>query len=191
MTIQSIFAEHSEVMQTASSTLPATLEAATGMLQECLADGNKVLACGNGGSAASAQHFVAELVCRFCVDRKALPAIALTADMATLTAIGNDYGYSRVFARQAEALAKAGDVLIAISTSGNSANVIEAAKTVRGAGCKVIALTGADGGALSVHADIIVRAPSNVVARIQEVHDVCIHAIAEALEEYACRRVDP
>lgn len=191
MTIEHVFSEHAEVMLVASTTLPATLEHAIRMLQACLARGNKVLACGNGGSAASAQHFVAELVCRFCVDRRALAAVALAADIATLTAIGNDYGYTSVFARQVEALATKGDVLVAISTSGHSANVIEAAKTARASGCTVIALTGADGGDLAAHADIVVRAPSKVVARIQEVHDVCIHALAAALEEHAHRQVAP
>lgn len=191
MTVQHVFAEHVEVMQAASATLPAALNDAIRALQTCLTRGNKVLACGNGGSAAAAQHFVAELVCRFRADRQALAAVALSADVMTLTAIGNDYGYDRIFARQVEALATQGDVLVAISTSGNSANVIEAATTARAAGCTVIALTGADGGDLAAHAEIVVRVPSKVVARIQEVHDVCIHAIAEALEESARRRVAP
>ena len=182
-----IFSEHAVVMQRASELLPPVLAEAITALQECLSLGCKVLACGNGGSASSAQHFVAELVCRFRVDRRGLAAIALTTDTATLTAIGNDYGYDRIFARQVEAIANPGDVLIAISTSGNSANVIEAAKVARGANCKVIALTGEEGGRLAAHADIVIRAPSRVVARIQEVHDVCIHALAETLEEHACR----
>jgi D-sedoheptulose 7-phosphate isomerase len=154
-------------------------------LKGCVAQGRKILVCGNGGSAATAQHFVAELVCRFRTDRKALAAITLAADAPTLTAIGNDYGYARIFSRQVEANATSGDALIAISTSGNSANVIEAATTARAMGCTVIALTGGDGGALAAHADIVVCAPSRVVARIQEIHDICIHAIAEALEENA------
>ncbi|MEO7359701.1 MAG: SIS domain-containing protein [Gemmatimonadaceae bacterium] len=155
-------------------------------MHTCLTLGHTILACGNGGSAASAQHLVAELVCRFQVDRRGLAAIALTADTATLTAIANDYGYHRIFSRQVEAIAKQGDILIAISTSGNSPNVIEAAKAARNANCKVVALTGNDGGQLAAHSDLIIRAPSMVVARIQEVHDVCIHAIAEALEGRAC-----
>lgn len=174
-------------MQRASELLPSVLADATQALQECLGHRHKILVCGNGGSAATAQHFVAELVCRFRVDRRGLAAIALTADTATLTAIGNDYGYDRVFARQVEAIANAGDVLIAISTSGNSANVIEAAKVARSAYCKVVALTGDDGGQLAAHADFLIRAPSRIVARIQEVHDLCIHTIAESLEEHACR----
>jgi D-sedoheptulose 7-phosphate isomerase len=184
MNISSILAEHNAVMQSAARLSPL-LEEAIGIMQACLARGNRILVCGNGGSAASAQHFTAELVCRFRVDRRALPAIALTADTMTLTAIANDYGYDRIFARQVEALAAPGDVLLAISTSGNSANVIEAARTARSARCKVVALTGGDGGALAPLSDIALQAPSRVVARIQEVHDVWIHAIAQALEDHA------
>lgn len=184
MTIQSILAEHAAVMQKAEALTPA-LEQATEMLQACLAAGNRILACGNGGSAASAQHFAAELVCRFRANRRALPAVALTADTMTLTAIANDYGYDRVFARQVEALATPGDALLALSTSGNSANVIEAAQAARAVSCTVVALTGADGGALAPLANVALRAPSRVVARIQEVHDVWIHALAEAIEERA------
>ncbi|TAN08619.1 MAG: SIS domain-containing protein [Rhodanobacteraceae bacterium] len=191
MTIQQVFAEHAEVVQSASTTLLGPLEDATRALQTCLAQGHKVLACGNGGSAASAQHLVAELVCRFHVDRKALAAVALAADMATVTAIANDYGYGRIFARQVEALATRGDVLVALSTSGHSANVVDAAKTAHTLGCAVVALTGGDGGALGAIADIVICVPSTVVARIQEVHDVCIHALAEALEDYTRQRSAP
>lgn len=191
MTLQQIFAEHAAVMAAASTSLPASMEAAARALQACLDDGHKALVCGNGGSAASAQHFVAELACRYRVDRRALAAVALAADIATLTAIGNDYGYARIFARQVEALAMPGDVLVGLSTSGNSPNVVEAAKTARAAGCTVIALTGDTGGTLAAHADIVIRAPSKVVARIQEVHDVCIHALAEALEQHAREGLSP
>lgn len=183
MNILSILAEHNAVMDAAAGLAPR-LEQAAGVLQSCLASGNRILVCGNGGSAATAQHFAAELVCRFRVDRRALPAIALTADTMILTAVANDYGYARVFARQVEAFAAPGDVLMAISTSGHSANVIAAAEAARQARCKVIALTGEDGGALAPLAEIALRAPSPVVARIQEVHDVWIHAIAQALEEH-------
>lgn len=182
MNILSIIDEHNAVMRDAAGLSPL-LEEATSAMQTCLASGHKILVCGNGGSAASAQHFTAELVCRFRVDRRALPAIALTADSMALTAIANDYGYARVFARQVEAFGTPGDVLLAISTSGNSPNIIAAAETARSVGCKVVALTGSDGGALAPMADIALRAPSRVVARIQEVHDVWIHALAQALEE--------
>lgn len=185
MTVLGVFSEHSAVANEAAATLPPVIEEIILALHGCILQGKKILACGNGGSAATAQHFVAELVCRFRADRKALAAVALTADMTTLTAIGNDYGYARIFSRQVEANATGGDVLIAISTSGNSPNVIEAAKMAHALGCKVIALTGEDGGDLALHADIVLRAPSRTVARIQEVHDICIHAMAEAIEELA------
>lgn len=184
MNIASLFEEHAAVMREAAGLLPLLEETAAAM-QGCLASGHKILACGNGGSAASAQHFVAELVCRFRDDRRALAAVALTSDTMTMTAIGNDYGYGRVFARQVEAIASPGDILLAISTSGNSPNVVAAAETARTCRCKVVALTGMDGGALAGLADIALKAPSKVVARIQEVHDVCIHALAEALEANA------
>ncbi|MGH8146729.1 MAG: D-sedoheptulose-7-phosphate isomerase [Rhodanobacteraceae bacterium] len=181
MNILSIFEEHNAVMRAAAELSPL-LEEATSLLQTCLVSGHKVLACGNGGSAAAAQHFVAELVCRFRNNRRALAAVALTSDTMTLTAIGNDLGYDQVFARQVEAIARPGDVLVAISTSGNSTNVIAAAKVARSVRCKIVALTGMSGGLLAPLADITLKAPSPVAARIQEVHDVWIHAIAEALE---------
>ncbi|MGH8124281.1 MAG: D-sedoheptulose-7-phosphate isomerase [Rhodanobacteraceae bacterium] len=185
MNIERIFAEHAAVMQATATTLPPVLEKVATALQACLASKHKILACGNGGSAATAQHLVAELVVRFRDDRRALAAVALSADTMTLTAIGNDYGYERIFARQIEAIAAPGDALVGISTSGNSPNVIEAAMAARALGCTIVAMTGADGGKLAAHADVVVRVPSRVIARIQEVHDVCIHAIAEALEENA------
>src|SRR5215469_15531721 len=182
MTIHEVFADHSAVAARAALELPAVLEHAVGALHACLRAGGKILACGNGGSAADAQHVVAELVGRFREERRALAAIALTADTAILTAVGNDYGYERVFARQVEALARPGDLLFAISTSGNSPNVVLAARTARERGCKVAALSGARGGELAAHADFLVRAPSTVVARIQEMHTLCIHIICESLD---------
>lgn len=177
-----IFTEHDAVMRESAMTLPPILDRMAALLWESLSSGGKVLACGNGGSAATAQHFVAELVGRFQAERRALPAVALSADTMILTALANDYGYARVFARQVEALGAAGDVLMAFSTSGNSPNVIEAARTARAMGCKVLAFTGKDGGLLAAHADAIVKVPSKDVARIQEVHDLCIHALAESIE---------
>ena len=182
MTIHEVFADHSAVTARAALELPALLEGVVGTMHECLRTGRKILACGNGGSAAEAQHLVAELVGRFREERRALPAIALTADTAILTAVGNDYGYERVFARQVEALAQAGDVLLAFSTSGNSPNVVQAAQTARRLGCIVVAFTGARGGELAGHADMLVKAPSNTVARVQEVHTLCSHAICDALD---------
>jgi len=183
MTIPETFADHSAVATRAALELPPMLERAVGAVFECLRAGGKILACGNGGSAADAQHVVAELVGRFREERRALPAIALTGDSATLTALGNDYGFERVFARQVEALARPGDVLLAISTSGNSPNVVRAAQAARSLGCSVIAFTGARGGELAGQTELVIKAPSNTVARIQEVHSLCIHAICEALDE--------
>ena len=183
MTIDEIFADHSAVTARAARELPPQLERIAFAMHECLRAGGKILACGNGGSAADAQHVVAELVGRFREERRALPAIALTANSATLTALGNDYGFERVFARQVEALARPGDVLLAISTSGNSPNVVQAAQSARSLGCTVVVLTGARGGELAGHADFIVKAPSDTVARIQEVHSLCIHAICEAVDD--------
>jgi D-sedoheptulose 7-phosphate isomerase len=183
MGIAEIFADHAAVTARAAQELPAVLGRISAALHECLHAGGKVLACGNGGSASDAQHLVAELVGRFRDERRALAAVTLTADAATLTALGNDYGFERVFARQVEALARRGDVLIAISTSGNSPNVLQAAQAARSLGCTVVALTGAGGGRLAQHADLLLKAPSSTVARIQEVHSLCIHVICEALDE--------
>ena len=174
--------EHGRVMEEAARTLPDTLEELVTTVVACLSDGGKLLVCGNGGSAADAQHLAAELVCRYRTDRPAVAAVALTTDSSALTAIANDYGFDRVFARQVEALARPGDLLLAISTSGNSANVIEAAREARARGCAVVALTGGDGGRLAGHADLVVAAPSQTVARIQEVHELVLHVVAEGVE---------
>lgn len=184
---QGAFAEHSAAIERAAVSLPATIEMAVRIMTAALQADNKILVCGNGGSAATAQHFVAELVGRFRRERRALAAISLTTDTSILSAVANDYGYARVFSRQVEALANPGDVLVAISTSGNSANVVDAARLARQSGCKVVAMTGESGGSLAAHADAILRAPSQSVARIQEIHDVCIHVLAEALEAVSSR----
>lgn len=180
--IEQVFAEHAAVAARAAQELPPVLGRIATATHACLHAGGKVLACGNGGSAAHAQHLVAELVGRFREERRALAGIALTADAATLTALGNDYGYERIFARQVEALAQPGDLLFAISTGGNSANVVLAARRARELKCSVVALTGAQGGQLAAHADLLLAAPSSVVARIQEMHTLCIHVIFEALD---------
>lgn len=182
MTIRQVFADHEQVAAKAAEELPPMLDRVVTAVHHCLSQGHKIFACGNGGSAADAQHLVAELVGRFRDERRALPAIALTADTAILTAVGNDYGYERVFARQLEALGRDGDLLFAISTSGNSANVVQAAQTARGLGCTVVGLTGASGGKLAAHVDLLIPAPSPVTARIQEIHTLCIHAIADSLD---------
>jgi D-sedoheptulose 7-phosphate isomerase len=184
MSISNIFAEHAKVTARAAEELPEVLERVVKAVDDCLSRGHKIFACGNGGSAADAQHLVAELIGRFLHERRALPAIALTADAATLTAISNDYGYERVFARQLEGLAQRGDLLFAISTSGNSPNVLEAARTALDLGCVVVAMTGERDSKLAAQATagLLIRAPSIVTARIQEVHSLCIHAIADSLD---------
>lgn len=184
MSISNVFTEHAKVTARAAAELPEVLERVVKALDESLRGGHKVFACGNGGSAADAQHLVAELIGRFLHERRALPAIALTADAATLTAIGNDYGYERVFARQLEGLAQKGDLLFAIGTSGNSPNVIQAVQVARSRGCVVVAMTGERESKLSALADpgLLIRAPSTVTARIQEVHTLCIHAIADSFD---------
>jgi phosphoheptose isomerase len=193
MSIAEIFAEHAKVTARAAEELPQTLERVVQAVHDCLRGGHKIFACGNGGSAADAQHLVAELIGRFLHERHALPAIALTADAATLTAISNDYGYERVFARQLEGLAAKGDLLFAISTSGNSPNVVNAAQTARSLGCVIVAMTGERAGKLAAHADpgLLIRAPSTVTARIQEVHSLCIHAVAETLDTLLQQRAQP
>jgi D-sedoheptulose 7-phosphate isomerase len=183
MSIREALSEYVVIAGRAAEELPPVLERMVSAVYECLRGGHQVLLCGNGGSATQAQHLAAELVGRYRDERRALAAVALTADTALLTALANDYGYERVFSRQVEALARAGDVLIALSTSGNSANVIRAAETARTRGCTVLALTGARGGELARHADLLLQAPSLVVGRIQEVHTLCLHVIAESLDE--------
>ena len=182
------FRDHSRLVDACAVSLLPTLSRIAATLHQALSCGGKVLTCGNGGSAADSQHFVAELVGRFRTERTALPAIALTADAATLTAVANDFGFEQLFSRQLQALARPGDVLVAISTSGNSANVVGAAATARRLGVTVIALTGAGGGRLAEFADILCAVPSSSVARIQEMHGLCVHSIVEVLDDTLCPR---
>ncbi len=157
------------------------------IMTHCLLQGGKILSCGNGGSAADAQHFSSELLNRFVRERRGLPAIALTTDSSTLTSIANDYAFERVFARQIEALGRANDVLLAISTSGNSANILQAVITAHQQNMSVIALTGGTGGKLSellrTEEDIEIRVPSTVTARIQEVHLLVIHSLCGLIDK--------
>jgi D-sedoheptulose 7-phosphate isomerase len=152
------------------------------LLVERLRAGGRVLTCGNGGSAADAQHLAAELAGRFDRERPALPALALTANSSDLTAIGNDYGFERVFARLVEAHGRPGDVLVAISTSGNSPNVLAAVERARSAGLATIALVGKGGGRLAGLADLAIVVPSDVTARIQECHIAAIHVLCELID---------
>ncbi|MBL6751207.1 MAG: phosphoheptose isomerase [Nevskia sp.] len=171
--------------RTLEPVLPSLLGAAQRMA-EALAAGNKVLACGNGGSAADAQHFAAELTGRFERERPGLAGIALTTDTSALTAIGNDYAFDQVFSKQVQALARPGDLLLAISTSGNSANVVRAVEAAHAAGAGVIALTGRDGGRMARllgHGDFELRAASSVTTRIQETHILLLHCLCDAVDE--------
>ena len=165
-----------------STSYPSQISRAVDLLVERFSAGNKLLVCGNGGSAADAMHICAELVGRFFKERPALPAIALNTDPAVLTAWSNDYSYQSVFSRQVEALAKPGDVVWGISTSGNSENVVAALRTGRQLGASTIALTGQGGGAMAEYADVALAVPLPVTPRIQEVHTATYHIICEAVE---------
>ncbi len=154
------------------------------LLAKKLKNGNKILICGNGGSAADSQHFAAEIVGRFEKERKGYPAIALTTDTSALTAIGNDYGFDKVFSRQVEALGEKGDILIGISTSGNSQNVIEAVKVAKQMGLFTVGFLGKDGGKLKDLVDYPFIVKHENTARIQEVHLTLEHTLCKIIDEY-------
>lgn len=158
------------------------VERAGSLLLRALTSGKKVLVCGNGGSAADSQHFAAELVGRYVKNRKALPAIALTTDTSALTSIGNDYGFEKIFSRQIEALGKKGDVLVAISTSGASPNVLAGISVAKKKKMHTIALTGEKGRALKRAVDIAIVVPSKETARIQEIHELVFHSWCEWID---------
>ena len=179
------FRESIDVKRKAEDVLIAPIHLAGDAMVQCLLNGGKILSCGNGGSAGDAQHFSAELLNRFERERPGLPALALTTDGSTLTAIANDYNYSEVFSKQVTALGQKGDVLLAISTSGNSANVMEAVKAGHDREMTIVALTGNQGGAaaeLLNQQDIEIRVPSDRTARIQEVHLVVIHCLCDFID---------
>ncbi len=178
------FRESVAVKQASETLAPQIAKAAQLMVQSLLNNG-KVLSCGNGGSAADAQHFSAELLGRFERERAGLPAVALTTDSSTLTAIANDYGYENVFAKQVRALAQPHDVLLAISTSGNSENVLRAITTAHDRDLKVVALTGRDGGTIARSLnfeDVELRVPAERTCRIQEVHLLIIHCLCDLID---------
>lgn len=183
--IQSHFEESIETKRAAmASIIPEIVEAGE-LMVETLRNGGKILSCGNGGSAGDAQHFSAELLNRFEMERPGMPAIALTTDSSTITAIANDYAYQDIFAKQVLALGNAADLLLAISTSGNSPNVLRAVDSAHELHIKVVALTGSDGGAMQAaleETDVEICVPAHRTARIQEVHILIIHALCEFIE---------
>lgn len=174
--------EHIELFEMLSSNYEVNITDCADLIIETFQAGKKVLLCGNGGSAADAQHIAAELVGRYETERVGLPAIALTTDTSALTALANDYSFEHIFARQVEALAADGDLLIAISTSGNSPNVIAAVMTARSRGCKVLGMTGASGKKLASLCDACLMIPSARTARIQEAHITIAHIWCEMIE---------
>jgi D-sedoheptulose 7-phosphate isomerase len=165
------------------SALASTLDAIVNCSVDALGNGNRILFAGNGGSAADAQHFSAELVGRFYKERPGLPAMALTTDTSALTAIGNDYGFAHIFSRQLEANGRAGDVFFGISTSGNSENIIQAVRTCRDLGILSVSMTGKDGGRIRALSDWCVMVPSQSTPRIQEAHTAIGHTICTLIEQ--------
>ena len=179
------FAESIATKQTAAEQLVESIAAAGRVISDALLDDGKILSCGNGGSAADAQHFSSELLNRFEMERPGLPALALTTDSSTLTSISNDYSYEEVFAKQVRALGKPQDVLLGISTSGNSENVIRAIAAAHERGMRVVALTGRDGGRMAgifAEGDVEIRVPATRTARIQEVHLLIIHCLCDLID---------
>jgi D-sedoheptulose 7-phosphate isomerase len=182
VSLQSSLEEHFEVFRHLAG-LAETIEKAASLLSSALASGHKLMLCGNGGSAADSQHLAAEFVGRFVKDRRPLAAIALSTDSSALTCIGNDYGFDNVFYRQVVGLGRPGDCLIAISTSGNSPNVIKAAQAARSADIRTIGLLGRDGGALAALCDLPIIVPSPTTARIQEAHIFIGHTLCSLIEQ--------
>ena len=183
--IETLFNESISVKQASISELTAPIVNAANIIATSLKNNGKVLTCGNGGSAADAQHFSSELLNRFERERQGLAAVALTTDSSTLTSIANDYTYEQIFSKQVSALGKNNDVLLAITTSGNSANILAAIKAAHHNGMSVVALSGKNGGsipALLINQDIEIRVPSQSTARIQEVHLLVMHCICDLID---------
>ena len=179
------FQESAELKMKSANLLAQPISQAIELMFNALSNGNKILACGNGGSAGDAQHFAAELVGRFERERFPLPGIALTTDTSIITAVGNDYSFNEIFSKQVQAFGQAGDILLAISTSGNSGNVLAAVEAALEREMRVVALTGKDGGKIAqmlTDADVHINVPHSRTARIQEVHLVAIHSICDGLD---------
>ena len=180
--IQQEFQDHMTTIKSSIDMLEADIETAAKVSIEVLESGNKILLCGNGGSAADAQHIAAELTGRYKTERKGLAGIALTTDTSALTAISNDYGYERIFSRQVESLARAGDLLIGISTSGNSENILRAFDIAKEMKCKTIGLSGKGGGKMNDYCDLNIVVPSDNTPRIQEMHILIGHIICQLID---------
>ena len=180
--IDSNIDHHIEVIKEIKGSLIPEIEKVATLILDTLGAGKKILIFGNGGSAADAQHFAAEMVVRFMINRRALPAIALTTDSSIITAAGNDLSFENIFSRQVEAIANTGDLLIGISTSGNSNNVINGLKAGHSKNCILLGLSGYDGGKLNECTDVNIIIPSNEVARIQEGHILIIHIICAIID---------
>jgi len=183
--IEQRLTEHLRLVQKVqrSKKLLKEIALAGAMMKIAIAAGHKIMFCGNGGSAADAQHWAAEIVGRFQKERRGMPAIALTVDTSVLTAIANDYGYERVFSRQVEALGNEGDVLVALSTSGNSPNVLAAVEEAKDKGIKTIGMTAAGGGKMAEICDVCLTIPDKVTARAQEMHSLIGHILCEIVED--------
>ena len=181
--IQKELHSHKETIEKTIEIMVPDIQEASTLMVTTLKSGGKVLLCGNGGSAADAQHIAAELTGRYKSERKGLPAIALTTDTSALTAISNDYGYDRVFDRQVEALANKGDLLIGISTSGNSQNIISALTSAKAAGCQTLGFSGREGGKMNKVCDINLVVPSTDTPRIQEMHILIGHILCQAVDD--------
>lgn len=183
--IKQLFTDSIETKTRAMDVLGPSIEQASQAMVNALLNERKILSCGNGGSAGDAQHFSSELLNRFERERPSLPAIALTTDSSTITSIANDYSYEEVFSKQIRALGQSGDVLLAISTSGNSANVMQAIQAAHDRDMRVVALTGRDGGAMTsllLPDDVEIRVPARSTARIQEVHLLAIHCLCDLID---------
>jgi len=183
--VAELFGDSIEIKQRAAEVLcPVVAEVAEALIK-CLVEGHKLLVCGNGGSAADAQHFAAEMLNRFEAERPGLPAIALTTDSSTLTSIANDYQFSDVFSRQVRALGQSGDVILCITTSGGSANIVSAIEAAHDRDMPVVLLSGRDGGAAAValaQGDLEIRVPSDSTARTQEVHILVLHCLCDLID---------
>lgn len=189
--IQRLFADSIETKRLAAEQLPTAIDRAASLLIDCIVQGGKILICGNGGSAADAQHFASELLNRFELERRGLPAIALTTDSSTLTSIANDYRYEDIFARQIRALGRPGDALLAISTSGKSANIVAAVTAAQQQQMTVVSLSGRNGGNVAnilTSKDAEIRVTAQVTARIQEVHLLVIHCICDLIDQHFCKQ---